>query len=71
MSDLNLGPSEQPSPLKGALIAIAILAAVAAAVFYFTPRKTAELTIPNVQLYAAHTETTGRAGGMNIIGQLG
>ena len=71
MSDLNLGPTQQSSPLKGILIAIAVLTAVAIAVFYLTPRKTAELSVPKVQLYAAHTSTASRVGDMNVIGQLG
>jgi len=71
MSDLNLGPTPQSSPLKSFLIAVALLAAVAAAVFYFTPRKTAELSVPKVELYAAHTTTTGQRGDFNVVGQLG
>jgi len=71
MSDLNLGPPQQSSPLKSILIAIIILAAVAAAVFYFTPRKTAELSVPKVQLYAAHTTTAAQRGSFNLVGSLG
>ena len=69
MPDLNLGPAPQTSPLKSILTAIAILAAIAAAVFYLNPRKTANLTISNVQLYAAHTVTKGQQNGFRIVGQ--
>jgi len=69
MPDLNLGPAPQTSPLKSILIAIVILVAIAAAVFYLNPRKTAELTISNVQLYAAHTATNSQSDGFRIVGQ--
>ena len=69
MPDLNLGPAPQTNPLKSILIAIVILAAIAAAVFYLNPRKTAELTISNVQLYAAHTATNSQSDGFRIVGQ--
>ena len=69
MPDLNLGPAPQTSPLKSILIAIAILAAIATAVFYLNPRKTADLTISNVQLYAAHTTTNSQSDGFRIVGQ--
>jgi len=69
MPDLNLGPAPQTSPLKGILIAIAILAAIAAAVFYLNPRKTADLAVSNVQLYAAHTTTNSQQNGFRIVGQ--
>ncbi len=69
MPDLNLGPAPQTTPLKSIFLAIILLAAIAAAVFYLTPRKTAELTIPNVQLYAAHTTTNSQQNGFNIVGQ--
>jgi hypothetical protein len=71
MPDLNLGPTQHSSPLKSILIAIAILAAVAAAVFYFTPRRTAELSVPKVQIYAAHTTTAAQRGDFNVVGSLG
>ena len=69
MSDLNLGPAEERSPLKAILIALAILIVAAVAVFYLNPRKTAELSVPKVQLYAAHTTFNAERGGVHVIGQ--
>ena len=69
MSDLNLGPAPERSPLKAILIALAILIVVAVAVFYLNPRKTAELSVPKVQLYAAHTTFNAESGGVHVIGQ--
>ena len=69
MPDLNLGPAPQTSPLKSILIAIILLAAIATAVFYLNPRKTADLTVSNVQLYAAHTTTNSQQNGFHIVGQ--
>ena len=69
MSDLNLGPTQHSSPLKGILTAFVVLAVVAAAVFYFNPRKTAELSITKVQLHAEHTTFSSQRGSVNVIGQ--
>jgi hypothetical protein len=70
MSDLNLGPSQQSSPLKGILIAVVVLAAVAVGVFYLGPHRTAEITIPKTHLYAAHTTSKSLPGAPHIVGQL-
>ena len=69
MADLNLGPAQERSPLKAILIALAILIVAAAAVFYLNPRKTAELSVPKVQLYAARTTFNAESGGVHVIGQ--
>ncbi len=69
MSDLNLGPTPERSPLKAVLLALTVLIVVAAAVFYLNPRKTAELSVPKVQLYAAHTTFNAESGGVHVIGQ--
>ncbi|HEY5328649.1 MAG TPA: hypothetical protein VIJ79_02095 [Acidobacteriaceae bacterium] len=56
------------SRLPSVLAAAGILIAIAAAVLYFSPHKTAELTITRVQIYAAHTETRAMQGSTHIIG---
>jgi hypothetical protein len=68
MSALTLAPTPQTTPLKSILLAIILLAAIAA-VFYLSPRRTAELTIPNVQIYAARTTTNSQQNGFRIVGQ--
>ncbi len=70
MSDLNLGPPQQSSPLKGILIAVVILAAIAAGFFYLGPHRTADITIPKTQLYAAHTTSKSLPGAPHIVGEL-
>lgn len=68
MPELNLGPPPSRSPLPAVLISIAVLGAVAAAVFFLNPRKTAEVSVTKTQIYAARTETQAVKGGMHIIG---
>jgi hypothetical protein len=71
MSDLNLGPAQSSSPTKAILLAVIVLALVAGAVYYLNPRKTAELSVPRVQLYAAQTafKAEDSNSGMHVIGQ--
>jgi hypothetical protein len=69
MSELNLGPTQQSNPVRSILIAAVVLAAIAAAIFYFSPRKTAVVSIPKVQTYAVHTVTKSNQRSGNIIGQ--
>ena len=71
MPDLNLGPAPESSPVRSILIAAVVLAAIAIGVFYFGPHRTAEITIPKTQIYAAHTTSKDTsAGEMHIVGQL-
>jgi hypothetical protein len=71
MSDLNLGPAQTGSPVKSILIAVVVLAAIAAGIYYLNPRSTANITVPATQLYAAHTTSNDTASGeMHIVGQL-
>jgi hypothetical protein len=69
MTELNLGPAPESSPLKSILIAAAVLIAVAAAVFYLNPRKTAELTITKTALYAMQTSANAKPSVGGIVGQ--
>src|ERR1700679_1578419 len=63
-----LGPP--PSKLPAIIIAAVVLIAVAGAFFYFSPRKTAEVTVTRAQVYAARSETKAMKGGTHIIGAL-
>ncbi len=68
MPEFNPALIPSRSPLPAILAAAGILIVIAAAVFYFNPHKTAELTITRVQIYAAHTETKAMPGTVHIIG---
>ncbi len=68
MPEFNAGLIPSRSPLPAILIAAGVLVAIAAAVLYFNPRKTADLSITRVQTYTAHTETKPYKGGIHIIG---
>jgi hypothetical protein len=57
MPEFNPSLIPTPSKLPAVLIAAGVLLAAAAAVFYFNPHKTADLSITRVQLYAAHSTT--------------
>jgi hypothetical protein len=57
------------SKLPAISIAAAVLLAVAGAIFYFSPSKPADITVTNVQVYAAHVEMKAmKGGGPHIIG---
>lgn len=69
MPDLKLAHEPERSPIRAVLIAAASLIAVAAAIFLFTPRKTAETTVQKVDLFAPHTAFAEIAGkGPHVIG---
>jgi len=68
MPEFNPAMIPSRSPVPAILTAAGILIAIAAAVIYFSPHKTAELAITRVQIYAAHTETKAMAGSVHIIG---
>jgi hypothetical protein len=68
MSDLNLGAPPQATPIKGFLLALAVLSAVGFAVFYFNPHKTAELSIDRVQFYNGHATFSASTGGVHVLG---
>jgi hypothetical protein len=69
MPDLNLGPAEERSYLPAILIATVVLIIVGIAVFFLNPRKTADISVTKVDLYAPHTEFQATPGGSHIIGQ--
>jgi len=68
MPEFNPALIPSRSPLPAILGAAGILIVIAAAVLYFNPRKTAELTVTKVQIFAAHTETKALPGTTHIIG---
>lgn len=68
MPEFNPSLIPSRSPLPAIFAAAGILILIAAAVLYFNPRKTAELSITRVQIYAAHTETKALPGTTHIIG---
>lgn len=72
MSDLQLAPPPERSPLTSVLLAIAVLALIAGAIFYFVPRDTAKVTVTNVQTFAPQTQFAaptrkGANRGLNVI----
>lgn len=72
MSDLQIVPEREKSVLPAVLIALLVLAGVAVAIFYLNPRKVADLSVVNTQIFAPHTEfgslQTGRTNGMKVLG---
>ena len=68
MSDLTLAPPPDRSPLRYVLIAAVVLAAIAAAIFYFNPHKTAEITVSKVDIFSPHTVFKATPGAVHIIG---
>jgi len=55
MPDLNFSQPERTNPMKSILIAAAVLAVVAALVFYFNPRDTAALSLSNTSVVGTRT----------------
>jgi len=64
------GSEEKTSPLKPVLILLALLTLGGAAFWFMSTRQSAALSVPKVQLYAAHTTTAAAAGGGHIVGQV-
>ena len=69
--DLDLGPPPSRSPLPAILIAVAALALIAAAVFYFNPHSTADVAVTGTQTYGASNELKSDPGTMHVIGTVG
>lgn len=69
MSDVNVGAPHESSRLKPVLIASVVLAVIAVAVFYLNPRKTAEITVSNVQVYSYAASAAVAKGAGNVIGE--
>jgi hypothetical protein len=72
MSDLNLGPPEQPSRAKYFVYAVIAIAAIVAAVVWFNPHHVSEITVEHTELFAPHTVTKSaglQSEGMHVIGE--
>ncbi len=70
MSDLQLAPPPERSPLTSVILAIAILAVAVGALFYFIPRDTAKVTVTNSKIFAPTAQfaaATRKGHGMNVI----
>ena len=72
MDDLQIAPPREKSVLPAILIATLVLAAIGAAIFYFNPHKTAELSVLDVHTFAPHTELgalqSERSHDMRVLG---
>jgi hypothetical protein len=68
MPDLNLGPAPERNRTPAILISIAALAAMAAAIFYFSPRNASQIHVEKIDLFAPHTETKASQGSTHVLG---
>ena len=55
MADLKIAPSRDSSNAPALILSLLILAAIAAAIFYFNPHKVSEFKVTSVDTYAPHT----------------
>jgi hypothetical protein len=63
-----VAPPEPGHPLRKFIVAGIVMALVAVALVFLTPRKTAELTILKVEPFAPHTEFKAAPGAMHVLG---
>lgn len=71
MPDLDLQiapPDDRNNPVPKFLIAAAVMVVVGVGVFMLNPRKTAEISVQKVALFAPHTEMNSMPGVNQIIG---
>jgi hypothetical protein len=71
MDDPNLqivSPEDENNPIPKILFAAAVMIVIGVAVFLLNPRKTAELSVQKVDLFAPHTVMNAEAGGGQVIG---
>lgn len=71
MSELSFGTEEKTSPLKTILIVVFCVLLGGGAFWYMNSRTITALSVPKVQLYAAHTQTAASPGSVHEVGQLG
>ena len=71
MAELRLAPARERSVVPALLFALLVLSAIAAAVFWFSPHRVADLHVMDVQTFAPHTETkslgASMQGGMRVL----
>ena len=68
MPDLNLGPAPERNRTPAILISIAVLAAIAAAIYHFSPRNPTQVSVEKVDIFAPHTQSKASQGGVHILG---
>lgn len=72
MAPLQLAPARHTSSAPAVVISLLILAAVAAAIFYFNPHKVAEFHVTSSDTYAPHTTFNAldspSPNGMHVLG---
>lgn len=71
MPDLDLQiapPDDRNNPVPKFLIAAAVMVVVGVAIFMLNPRKTAEISVQKVDLFAPHTEMNATPGVNQVIG---
>ena len=65
---LNLGPAPERNRTPAILISIAVLAAIAAAIYHFSPRNPTQVSVEKVDIFAPHTQSKASKGGVHILG---
>lgn len=72
MADLQIAPPRTAGSSAPILIAVLVLAAIAAAIFYFNPHKVADLKVSKVDTFSPHTTFEAMDGpsapGTHVIG---
>jgi hypothetical protein len=68
MSELNLGPPSERNYVPVIVISAIVLAVVVVLLFVLNPRKTAEITVQKIDLYAPHTEFQQSPGAPHVLG---
>jgi hypothetical protein len=68
MSELNLGPPPERNYVPAIVISAIVLVVIVALLFVLNPRKTAEISVQKVDLYAPHTEFHQMPGASHVIG---
>lgn len=68
-SDLQIAPPpDQNNPVPKFLIASLVMIVAGLAVYMLNPRKTAEMTVQKVEIFAPHTQMKAMAGDNQVIG---
>ncbi len=55
MAELKIAPARESSNAPAVIIALLVLSAVAAAIFYFNPHRVSDLVVTSVNSYSPHT----------------
>jgi hypothetical protein len=68
MSELNLGPVSERNRAPAIIISVVVLALIAAAVYYISPRTPAQIQVQKIDLFAPHTQSKAEQGSLHILG---